>query len=285
MDKLDHLIADITGVTPQRQGQVHQSETVGGVERSVVQSSAITEYLFYTHSRVKKRVLSNLVEECKICWLEGKKSQYVMDDMTRKILSIDGELFNDAEYGVFISDSQKGAKIKQSIEELAQVAMQQQQAGLDDIVAILETDSIATAKSVLRKGKEEKQKREDEISKQQSDARQQEQKQALEMAREDREDRQAHEKELKEMDIAIKMKEFENKITLKEIDSFKLVEDQDINNNQIPDQLEIEKLRQSNNKIERDNDIEEKKLVLKDKELEIKKEDLKEKRKKAKQKS
>lgn len=285
MDKLDHLIADITGVTPQRQGQVHQSETVGGVERSVVQSSAITEYLFYTHSRVKRKVLTNLIEECKICWLEGKKSQYVMDDMTRKILSIDGEIFNEAEYGVFISDSQKGAKIKQSIEELAQVAMQQQQANLEDIISILETDSIATAKSVLRKSKREAQEREDQMSQQQSEQQQQQQQQAIEMAREDREDKQSHERDLKEMDMQIKREEMENKITLKEIDSFKFAQDQDINNNNVPDQLEIERLRQDNIKDIRKNDIEREKLRMKEKEIEIKKEDLKEKRKKSTQKS
>jgi hypothetical protein len=285
MDKLDHLIADITGVTPQRQGQVHQSETVGGVERSVVQSSAITEYLFYTHNRVKRRVLTNLIEECKICWLEGKKSQYVMDDMTRKILSIDGELFNEAEYGIFISDSQKSARVKQSIEELAQVAMQQQQADLFDIVSILETDSIATAKQVLRKSKQKAQEREDEVSKQQSEAQQAAEQKAIQMAREDREDKQAHEKELKEMDVEIKKAEMQNKITLKEIDSFKFAQDQDINNNQVPDQLEIERLRQSNIKNEADNVIEHKKLELKDKEIEVKREDLKEKRKAPKKKS
>jgi len=58
-DKLDALIEDITGVTRQRQGQISQYETQGGVERSVVQSSAITEYLFYRHNRVKKKVITN----------------------------------------------------------------------------------------------------------------------------------------------------------------------------------------------------------------------------------
>jgi hypothetical protein len=279
-DKLDSLIEDITGVTRQRQGQIASNETVGGVERSVVQSSAITEYLFYTHNRVKRRVLTNLIEECKICWLEGKKSQYVMDDMTRKILTIDGEIFNDAEYGVFLSDSQKGNKIKQTVEQLAQAAMQQGQATFDDIIAIMETDSIGKSKSILQKSREEAQQREDQIRQQEQQSQQQALEMQRQMAQEEREDVQSHERDLKEMDMQIKREDFQNKITLKEIDSFKFAQDQDINNNNVPDQLEIEKLRQENIKDVRKNDIERDKLRLKEKELEIKREDLKEKRKK-----
>jgi hypothetical protein len=41
----------IAGVSAQRQGQVENRETVGGVERAVNQSSHITEYWFMSHDK------------------------------------------------------------------------------------------------------------------------------------------------------------------------------------------------------------------------------------------
>ena len=268
MDKLDSLISDITGVSPQRQGQVSQYETKGGVERSVVQSSAITEYLFYIHNRVKRRALSNLLEECKLCWLEGKKTQYVMDDMTRRILSIDGEILNSAEYGLFVSDSQKAAKVMGFIEANAQAAMQAGQASFDDVVATLETESIAAGKNILTKGRE----RAEKITAQQQQAQQDAMlKQQLELAREEREDKQAHEIEKETL-------KGEYMLKAKEIDSFKFQQDQDVNNNNIPDQLEVEKLRSKERSDLRKDAQESKKIKQKDKELEIKEKDLAAKR-------
>lgn len=268
MNKLDGLMEDISGVTPQRQGQVSQYETQGGIERSVVQSSAITEYLFYEHNRVKRRVLTNLLEECKLCWINGKKTQFIMDDMTRHIMNIDGEVFNSAEYGIFISDSTKAQQVKGTIEELAQVAMQQQQATLADIVAVVETESIAQAKNILRKAEGKAQQNAQQAQEAEMAKMQEEKQLEMQLAAEEREDKQAHEKELKRMDI-------DGKILIAEINSFKMQQDQDVNNNNIPDQLEIEKLRLDERKDLRKNTIEEKKLDQKDKELKLKSQELK----------
>lgn len=274
LDKLDSLMEDITGVTPQRQGQVSQYETQGGIERSVVQSSAITEYLFYQHNRVKRRVLTNLIEECKLCWMNGKKTQYIMDDMTRHILNIDGETFINGEYGVFMSDDNKYEKIKSFIEANAQSAMQSQQATFADVVSALETNSIGLSKSILQKS-EQKARQAAQEARQGELAQLQAEKEADRLAaREDREDKQAHEEKLKKMDI-------DGKIYIAEINSFKFQQDQDVNNNQVPDQLEIEKVRLDERKDIRKNSIEEKKIVQKDRELDIKDKDLAQKRKTA----
>ena len=50
MDKIEQLAGTISGITEQRQGSISTSELVGNVERSVVQSSHITEPLFWVHS-------------------------------------------------------------------------------------------------------------------------------------------------------------------------------------------------------------------------------------------
>ncbi len=51
-------MGEIAGVNKQREGQVSNRETLGGIERAVTQSSHITEWWFMKHEDVKKRVLS-----------------------------------------------------------------------------------------------------------------------------------------------------------------------------------------------------------------------------------
>ena len=55
-------MAEVAGISRQREGQISNRETVGGIERANLQSSHITEWLFMTHDDVKKRVLECLIE-------------------------------------------------------------------------------------------------------------------------------------------------------------------------------------------------------------------------------
>ena len=57
LDWIDTHCGNLVGMTPQRMGQVSNRETVGGVERATLQSSHSTEWLFFTHDSVKRRVL------------------------------------------------------------------------------------------------------------------------------------------------------------------------------------------------------------------------------------
>lgn len=149
LTKIEEMVSDISGVSRQRQGQVMTSETVGGVERAVQQSSYITESLFFTHNMCKQNVLTSLLECAKIAWAEGKKVNYVMDDMTRILINIDGTEFVNEEIGIFVSNNAKDDQILEAIKQLSQQAMQAGQATLKDIIAILEAQNVSKAKNIL----------------------------------------------------------------------------------------------------------------------------------------
>jgi hypothetical protein len=68
-------MSEVAGITKQREGQISNRETVGGVERSMLQSSHITEWLFVTHEDVKKRVLECFLETAKIA-LKGRSKKF-----------------------------------------------------------------------------------------------------------------------------------------------------------------------------------------------------------------
>lgn len=81
LEMIDQHMGNVAGLSPQRLGAISNRETVGGVERSTLQSSHITEWLFFTHDSVKKRVYECLLETAKIA-LKGrsKKFDYILSD-------------------------------------------------------------------------------------------------------------------------------------------------------------------------------------------------------------
>lgn len=118
-------MGEICGVSQQRQGQISNRETVGGVERSVNQSSHITEYWFMMHEQFKIRVLEAFLETAKVA-LKGnnKKTQYVLDDLSIEILNMESDEFCEADYGIVVSSSPKVMELEQMLKSNAQAILQ-----------------------------------------------------------------------------------------------------------------------------------------------------------------
>ena len=118
-------MGEIAGVSRQREGQINNSETVGGVERSVNQSSHITEFWFHTHEKLKLRVLTAFLETAKVA-LKGnnKKVQYILDDQTIQMLNMEGDEFAEADYGLVCTSSSKASELEQTLKQYAQAFMQ-----------------------------------------------------------------------------------------------------------------------------------------------------------------
>jgi len=118
-------MGEIAGISRQREGQVSNRESVGGVERAVTQSSHITEWWFNKHDNVKKRVIATFLETAKFALKNNtKKLNYIADDLSKRILEIDGELINESEYGLLVTSSAHVKKINEITEQMAQAFMQ-----------------------------------------------------------------------------------------------------------------------------------------------------------------
>lgn len=119
-------MGEIAGVSQQRQGQVSNRETVGGVERAVNQSSHITEYWFMLHDQCKIRVLECFLETAKIALKDkqNKKTQFLLDDASIEILNIDTDEFCENDYGLLITSSSKTMELEQMIKQNAQAFLQ-----------------------------------------------------------------------------------------------------------------------------------------------------------------
>lgn len=237
MDKIEQLAGTITGITEQRQGAISTSELVGNVERSVLQSSHITEPLFWVHNQCKKHVLTMLLNTAKGVWEESgkKKLQYVFDNGERAFLAITKQFYYE-DMDVFVSDTSKDAENIARLQQLIQPAMQNG-ASLLEAAEILTNDNFNIIKQKLK----DMQDRQDQLQQQQQEAQQQQAMQLQQMQNEAKE----QELMLKEAEMDLQRYKIDadnqTKIAVAEISTYRGTEDKDINMNNIPDPMEIAK--------------------------------------------
>ena len=179
-------MSDVAGISRQREGQISNRETVGGVERATLQSSHITEYLFIQHEDVKKRALECLLETAKIA-LKGrsKKFQYILADSSMRIMEVDGDEFADSDYGLLVDNSQGAQELSQKIDMLAQAALQNQTLSFSTIMKLYNSSSLAEKQRIVENDERRIQERNQQLQQQQMQVQQQEaqMKQQVEMAK------------------------------------------------------------------------------------------------------
>lgn len=248
MDKIEELAGTISGITQQREGAVSTSEMVGNVERSVVQSSHITEPLFWVHNQCKRRVLNMLLNTAKGAWEEtGKqKLQYIFDNGERAFLDITPKFYYE-DMDVFVSDTSKDLENIQKLQQLIQPAMQNG-ASLLEAAEILTNDNFNIIKQKLK----DMQTRQEQIQQQQQEAEAQQQQQLQQMQNESKQ----QELMLQEAQMDLQRYQIDQdnqtKIAVAQINSYRGAEDMDQDNNGIPDVAELGKQAIEQQKINQD---------------------------------
>lgn len=248
MDKIEELAGTISGITQQREGAVNTSEMVGNVERSVVQSSHITEPLFWVHNQCKRRVLNMLLNTAKGAWEEtGKqKLQYIFDNGERAFLDITPKFYYE-DMDVFVSDTSKDLENIQKLQQLIQPAMQNG-ASLLEAAEILTNDNFNIIKQKLK----DMQTRQEQIQQQQQEAEAQQQQQLQQMQNE------AKQQELMLQEAQMDLQRYQidqdnqTKIAVAQINAYRGTEELDQDQNGIPDPVEIGKQAIEQQKINQD---------------------------------
>lgn len=237
MDKIEELAGTISGITQQREGAVSSSEMVGNVERSVVQSSHITEPLFWVHNQCKRRVLNMLLNTAKGAWEEtGKqKLQYIFDNGERAFLDITPKFYYE-DMDVFVSDTSKDLENIQKLQQLIQPAMQNG-ASLLEAAEVLTNDNFNIIKQKLK----DMQTRQEQMQQQQQEAEAQQQQQLQQMQNE------AKQQELMLQEAQMDLQRYQidqdnqTKIAVAQINAYRGTEELDQDQNGIPDPVEIGK--------------------------------------------
>ena len=153
-------MSEVVGISKQREGQISNRETVGGVERATLQSSHITEWIFVTHEDVKRRVLDCFVETAKIAMKgRNKKFQYIMPDFAQRMVEIDGDAFAESDYGIVVDGSQQSQALNQKMDALVQAALQNQMINFSTALKMFASCSLAEKMRMVENNEREAQQR------------------------------------------------------------------------------------------------------------------------------
>lgn len=149
-------LGEMVGITRQREGQISNRETVGGVERSVLQSSYITERYFALHADTKRRALEMFIETAKVAFKGRKVSfRYQLSDGSWRLMEFDGDEFAENNYGIVVDGSTEIKNLDQKIESLAQAGMQNSSIKLSAIMRMW-SSSLSLAEKIKIVEKSEK---------------------------------------------------------------------------------------------------------------------------------
>lgn len=274
MQKIEDMVAKLTGITPQRQGQIAASELVGNTNTAVSMSYHITEPWFWNHNQVKRRVLTMLLNTSKAAWKDSKRYlNYILDDATRAFVQLSDNFFYE-DMDIFVDDSTKNQQYIDQLKQLLQPAMQNG-ASLLDIAEIITLDNMSMIKNRLE---EIEQKRMEQMQQQQQ-AEQQAQQQIAEQQNQLKEE----ELMLKEAELDLEKYKVDQdkyktdqdnatKITVAQINAYRGAENMDQDMNGIPDPIEIGKQALEQQKINSDAATKQLELNNKRREIEQKRE-------------
>ena len=275
MDKIEQLAGTISGITEQRMGAISTHELVGNVERSVVQSSHITEPLFWMHNQCKRHVLNMLLNTAKGAWEQTgkKKLNYIFDNGERAYIDISDKFYYE-DMDVFVTDTSKDMENIQKLQQLIQPAMQNG-ASLLEAAEILTNDNF----NIIKQKLQDMQTRQEEMQKQQQEAEQQQAIQLQQMQNEQREQELMLEEAKMDLERYKIDADNQTKIAVAEISTYRGTEDKDVNGDGLIDPqvmyenaIEQQKLR--SNEFVKDREMKYKKSI-EDKKIELERDRMK----------
>ena len=205
---LESTAEQLTGISRAREGFT-KSDAVGVNERSVMQSSLITQPLIANHVRAMDMVMNQIGDLMKIAWSNGDKVVHFMGEQGAEMMKMVGD-FKNFDYGIFVKNSSKDRKDKEKIEALGNQILSG--SGADGFLQMLKVMNAYNAKDaevILEQGLEKIQ---------QSQVAQQEQ-----MAQAQQQQAQADQQKT-QAEMQMKQSELETKLKVAEIDANAIIE-------------------------------------------------------------
>lgn len=252
------------GLTPQRKGQTQASDAVTNNERSVVQSSIISDYTFTSFEQFLEREYQGFTDLSKVENAESEATVYTNDDYGQELLKINPVEYCNACIGIYATNSSADREALEALKGLTTRLAQNPNVKISTLATMTKSQSYAEVMSYLKQVEA----KEAELAQQmnQSEAEMEEHKNQLAKDFKDYEnflEAQLIDKEWDRKD--------QNTYIQGDIDLMKQNATPDINNNDIPDINEIEKRAIEREKIYAGKATEREKLALEKQKLNMQK--------------
>jgi hypothetical protein len=242
---------ELVGMSRQRMGSVSASESATGTNAALAQSYSQTEPLFVAHEYVLMQLYQAIIDAS--LYVESKKPQstlsYITSEGESAFVSVNGTDLRFRDLKVFATNRPEDKKMFEEIRGLSQAVLQNG-GSLHDVIELYSTNSIRGMKKVFKTLKERQEQLQDQQMQQQQQQMEQQQQIAeaqMQQAQVQNEQKLANENYQKELD-RINKKE----IAIIQATGFGKVESEDINQNAVPDVLEMSRFASEEAKAAKD---------------------------------
>lgn len=270
---LEFEIGKAAGISPQRAAQFSPNTNVTDNRQAITQSAHMTEKYNHQHDKTWANILNSYVRVFAE-WAKAQfesdptrksiKLQYMLSDQSMKTLLLTPDITNISDIGIFVSNSGADESYMKKMEELSMTMIQHEAATSVDISNILKSRAQGTSPEAVHRqleiAKTRREQREDAVNQQQSELMQKQAAQAEEYAERE------HQRQIELIQVKAQL----DKETKLAVEQAKALSDTDINNNRVPDILEISKLQADLKKNDRAAKQKDKELELKEREVALK---------------
>jgi hypothetical protein len=242
---------ELIGMSKQRMGSVAASESATGVNTAVQQSYSQTEPLFVAHEYVMGQLYQAIIDAAQ--YIESAKPQSTLSYITSEGLSafiqVNGNDLKFRDLKVFPTNRSEDTQMFNELRQLAQPLMQNG-GSLYDVIELYGTKSMREMKKVFKDLRDQQQAQQEQAmqqKQQQLDQQNQQAQAALQQAAQLAAEQQANENYQKELDRLSK-----KEIAIISASGYGKVGTEDVNENSVPDIMEMNKLSNDQDKAAKD---------------------------------
>jgi hypothetical protein len=242
---------ELVGMSKQRMGSVAASESATGVNTAVQQSYSQTEPLFIAHEYVMGQLYQAIIDAA--LYVESSKPEstlsYITSEGQSAFVQVNGSDLKFRDLKVFLTNRPEDTQMFNEIRALSQ-ALIQNGGTLYDVVELYTTKSMRDMKKTfkdLRDRQIAQQDQAQQLEQQKLEQQAQQSQAALQQAAQMAQEKQANDDYQKELD-----RQSKEKIAIIQATGFGKVESEDVNENTVPDVLEMSRLTQDQDKASKD---------------------------------
>ena len=232
---------ELIGMSRQRMGSISASESATGTNTAIQQSYSQTEPLFVAHEYVMGQLYQAIIDAA--LYTESKKPQstlsYITNTGESAFVQVNGTDLKFRDLKVFLTNRPEDQQMFQEIRQLSQAVIQNG-GSLYDIIELYSTKSVRQMKKVfktLKERQEQMQNQQMELQQQQQQAQQEQAQAQMQQQSQMAQEKQANDDYQRELDRLSK-----EKIAIIQATGFGKVPGEDVNQDTIPDVLEMSKL-------------------------------------------
>jgi hypothetical protein len=255
---------ELIGMSKQRMGSISASESATGTNAALTQSYSQTEPLFVAHEYVLGQLYQAVIDAS--LYVESKKPQSTISYITSKgesaFVEVNGTDLRFRDLKVFATNRPEDKKMFEEIRQLSQAVIQNG-GSLYDIIELYSTDSVRQMKKVfktLKDRQEQMQDQQQQMQQQQQQAQQEQAQAQLAQQQQQHEEQIAHDDYQKQLDRLSK-----EKIAIISATGYGNVAAEDVDQNAVPDVLEMSKLSHEQEKAAKDYQLKLQDIQLKNK--------------------